>query len=186
MALRICMVIMFLAFAVTGVGWLTTKWNLEASNEQYAYSLEEVSRLAGIANGQVMLSNQQIEQANANIGQLNDSIGQLQQELVDAEKFGAYWWERAHPREFESVGVLKAWLAEDDTDSTLYIFGAGCISTYDCDDYATALVYNALADGYSVSTQIVDKHMLNSTIIGNEIYLIEPQNDDVWLWGYRD
>jgi len=179
MALRICLVIMCLAVVVTGVGWLTTKWNLEAANEQYAYSLEEVSRLASIANGQVVLTNQQIESAN-------DSIGQLEAELADAEEFGAYWWERAHPREFESVDELKAWLAEDDTDSTLYIFGKGCLGCYDCDDYATALVYNALYDGYSVSTQIVGNHMLNSTIIGNEIYLIEPQNDEVWLWKYRD
>ena len=57
---------------------------------------------------------------------------------------------------------------------------------YDCDDYAVALVYNALSDGYSVSLQVEDNHMLNSTVIGNNIYFIEPQNDKVWLWGYRD
>jgi hypothetical protein len=179
MALRICLVIVFLALVATGVGWLITKWNLEATSEQYAYSLEEVSRLAGIANGQLMLTNQQVESAN-------NSIGQLEEELAGAEKFGAYWWGKAHPREFESVDELKAWLAQDDTDSTLYIFGSGCVSTYDCDDYATALVYNALCDGYLVSTQIDDNHMLNSTIIGNNIYYIEPQNDNVWLWGHRD
>jgi hypothetical protein len=173
------MVILFLAFAVTSVGWLTTKWELEAKNEQYAYSLEEVSRLAGIANGQVILTNQQIELANT-------SIGQLQQELDESKEYLAYWRQKAHPKEFGSVDELKAWLAEDDTDSTIYLFGAGSISSYDCDDYATALVYNALADGYLVSLQIEGNHMLNSTVIGNSIYYIEPQTDEVWLWGYRD
>jgi hypothetical protein len=189
MALRIWMVIMFLACIFTGVGWLNSRWNLEAAqtageslkteNEQYAFSLDEISRLAQIANEQVVQSNQQIELANT-------SIEKLKQKLEDSEKFGAYWWERAHPKEFGSVSELKAWLAQDDTDSTLYIFGAGCVSLYDCDDYAVALVYNALADGYSVSLQVEDKHMLNSTVIGNNIYFIEPQNDKVWLWGYRD
>jgi hypothetical protein len=189
MALRICLIIMFLACIFAGVGWLNARWGLETArttgeslktaNEQYASSLEEANRQVGISNEQLMQTNQQIELANA-------SIGQLKEELAKAEQLGAYWWERAHPREFESVAELKAWLAEDDTDSTLYIFGSGCISTYDCDDYATALMYNALAHGYLVSLQIKGNHMLNSTIIGNEIYYIEPQTDEVWLWGYRD
>ena len=182
MGLRICIVIMFLACIATGIGSLTSKitgGNLKVVNEQYAYSLEEVSRLAGIANEQVVLTNQQVEQANT-------TIGELEQKLAESERFGTYWRERAYPREFESLDELNAWLAKDDTDSTLYIFGSGCLANYDCDDYATALVQNALLDGYSVSAQIEGNHMLNSTIIGNKIYFIEPQNDKVWFWGYRD
>ena len=189
--LRIYTVIMFLVCIVAGIGigWLTTRGNLEAAqimgeslkaeSEQYASSLEEANHLAGIANEQVKLSNQQIEQANTN-------IGQLQQELDEAEKSVAYWWERAHPKEFKSVDELKAWLAQDATNNTLHIFGDGCISNYDCDDYAVALVRNALLDGYLVSLQIEDTHVTNSTIIGNEIYYIEPQTDEVWFWGHRD
>ena len=179
MALRVCVVILLLTCVVTALGWLTTTWNLEAENEQYAYSLEEVSYLAGIANAQVKLSGQQIEQANTD-------IGQLEKELAESEESLAFWWGRANPRQFESLAELNAWLAEDDSDTTLYIFGSGCLSEYDCDDYAAALVYNALSDGYAVSTQIVGNHMLNSTIIGNDIYYIEPQTDEVWLWGHRD
>lgn len=189
MAIRIWLVVIFLACIFTGVGWLTTRWNLEAAqmrgesletgNEQYAFSLEEMSRLAKIANEQVVLTNQQIEQAKA-------SIVRLEQKLDNSEKFGAYWWDRAHPTEFESLAELEAWLAQDETDTTLYIYGSGCILEYDCDDYAVALSRNALADGYSVSLQIEGNHMLNSTIIGNNVYFIEPQTDEVWLWGYRD
>jgi len=182
---------MFLACIVAGIGigWLTTKGGLEAAqivgeslkaeNVQYASSLEEVNRLAEIANEQVILTNQQIELANA-------SIMKLEQELAESESSVAYWWKRAHPREFESLDELKAWLEKDDTDSTLYILGSGCLTGYDCDDYAVALAHNALSDGYSISTQIVGDHMLNSTIIGNKVYFIEPQNDEVRFWGYRD
>ena len=179
MALKICIVIMFLVCIVTGMGWSATKGNLQAENEQYASSLGDANWLTGIANGQVLLTNQQIELANV-------TIGKLRLELADSEEYVAYLQEKAQLEEFESLGVLKAWLEEDDTDSTLYIFGAGCLTNYDCDDYATALVYNALLDGYSVSTQIEGNHMLNSTIIGDKIYFIEPQDDEVWLWGYRD
>ena len=180
MALRICLIIMFLAcMVIGGAGWLTTKRGLEAESEQYAFSLEEVNRLAGIANEQVILTNQQIKQANT-------TIWELEKKLAESEGFVAYWRERAQPREFESLDELNAWLAKDDTDSTIYIFGSGCLANYDCDDYATALVQNALLDGYSVSAQIEGNHMLNSTIIGNKIYFIEPQNDKVWFWGYRD
>ena len=182
--LRISTVIMFLVCiaAGIGIGWLTTRGNLEAAqtagqslkaeNEQYASSLEEANRQVEIANGQVILANVTIEK--------------LEQKLAESEKFGAYWWERAHPREFKSVDELKAWLDQDATDNTLYIFGDGCISNYDCDDYAVALERNALRDGYSVSLQIEDNHVLNSTIIGNKIYFIEPQSDEVWFWEYRD
>ena len=176
-ALRIYTIIMFLVCILAGIaiGWLTTKGNLEAAqimgenlkaeNEQYASSLEE-------ANQQAILANVTIEN--------------LEQKLAESERFGTYWWERAHPREFKSVDELKAWLAQDDTESTLYIFGAACLSNYDCDDYAVALERNALLDGYAVSLQIENDHVLNSTVIGNEIYFIEPQSDEVWFWGYRD
>jgi hypothetical protein len=190
-ALRIYTAMIFLACIAVGVtiGWLTTKGNLDAAqirgeslrveNEQYASSLEEANRLASIANEQIKLSNQQIEQAKAN-------IEQLQQKLDEAERTASYWWQRAHPGEFNSVDELKAWLAQDATNQTLYIFGNGCVSRYDCDDYAMALVRNALLDGYLVSIQIEDNHMVNSTLIGNAIYYIEPQTDEVRFWGYRD
>jgi hypothetical protein len=186
--LKICLAVILLVCILGGMGWFASRWNLAAAqvgdrlksgNGQYYSPLDEVSRLAKMSNEQLVLSNQKVAQANA-------SIEELKQELDDAEKFGAYWWERAHPKEFASLSELKAWLDKDDTDTAFYIFGTGCLEYYDCDDYATALVYNALADGYSVSLQIEGSHMLNSTIIGNDIYFIEPQNDQVWLWGHRD
>lgn len=77
-------------------------------------------------------------------------------------------------REFGSLDELKTWMP------SLYIFGG------DCDDYSLYLVELAHQDGYEMSTQITGTHMLNSTIIGNDIYFIEPQTGEIWLWGYTD
>lgn len=105
-ALRICTILMLLACIVAGIGigWLTTKGNLEAAqikggnlkveNEQYASALKEANR--------------QVEIANA-------SIEELKQRLAKSEKFGAHWWEIAHPKEFESLDALKTWLAKYNT-----------------------------------------------------------------------
>lgn len=176
-ASRICTVVMFLVCIVAGIaiGWLTTRGDLEAAkitsenlkseNGQYASSLEEANR--------------QVEIANA-------TIEKLGQKLAESEKFGSYWWERAHPKEFVSLDELKAWLDRDDTNSAFYIFGSGCLANYDSDDYAVAMVHNALLDGYLVSLQIEGDQVINSTVIGSKIYFIDPQSDGVWFWGYRD
>jgi hypothetical protein len=98
-------------------------------------------------------------------------------------------------REFVSLQELVDWLEQDDTDSTLYFTGmvdffASPGSNYDCDDFAYRLQKSALAQGYLMSTEIIvekgAQHMINSTSIGNNIYFIEPQTDEVWLETYRD
>ena len=185
---------------ITGAGWLTTKRNIEtlqtvntilkeqinSQNLQHSQALQEANYQIEVANQQVISANQLALSANNSAELGNVTIGELKQELAGAEKWQDYWWQRAHPKEFESLDALKAWLAQDDTDHAIYIFGSGCLINYDCDDYAVALVYNALQAGYSVSTEIAGDHMMNSTIIGNEIYMIEPQTDEVQLWGKRD
>ncbi len=98
-------------------------------------------------------------------------------------------------REFVSLQKLVDWLEQDDTDSTLYFtgtvdFSASLGSNYDCDDFAYRLQKSTLAEGYLMSTEIIVKkgkqHMINSTSIGNNIYFIEPQTDEVWFETYRD
>jgi hypothetical protein len=44
----------------------------------------------------------------------------------------------------------------------------------------------ALEDGYLVSTELWSCHMLNSTIIGNDVYTIEPETDGVQFVGELD
>lgn len=107
--------------------------------------------------------------------------------------------ESLHPielREFTSLQELEDWLEQDKTDATLYFTGEMDLSNphskygYDCDDFAYCLQKSALAQGYLMSTEIIvkngEQHMINSTIIGNKIYFIEPRTDEVWLGAYRD
>ncbi len=96
-------------------------------------------------------------------------------------------------REFASLEDLKTWLANDNTDALHLIFSdEGGLRTspnfQDCDDYAYALQTAAEKDGYQLSIQIDTrkKHALNSLFIGNNVYFIEPQTDEVWLECYRD
>ena len=61
---------------------------------------------------------------------------------------------------------------------------------YDCDDFALALQQRASRDGYLMSVTITQKqnkpHMINLVTIGNDIYYIEPQTDEVWFYGNLD
>jgi len=99
-------------------------------------------------------------------------------------------------REFASLQELKDWLEQDKTDATLFFTGSVDLSNpyskyaNDCDDFAYRLQKSALTQGYLMSTEIIvkgrEQHMINSTIISNNIYFIEPQTDKVWLGAYRD
>jgi len=86
---------------------------------------------------------------------------------------------------FTSLDQLTKWLAKDKTDSAISSY-----SDYDCDDYAYTLQQCALRDGYIISTELYWKndeyHMLNSVLIGKDIYFVEPQDDSVWLHCHLD
>lgn len=98
-------------------------------------------------------------------------------------------------REFESLEELTQFLEIDDTDSQIILYpirgsGGGISSKGICDYYALQLQGRALEAGYLMSTEIIRKHdephMINSAVIGNEVYFIEPQTDEAWLWGCRE
>ena len=85
---------------------------------------------------------------------------------------------------FESVGELKEWL------DTIPFYMAS-FPNCDCDDFARWLQEDAEKDGYRISTEMVIKsgsikHLLNSAIIGNKFYLIEPQTHKVTFNTFLD
>jgi hypothetical protein len=91
-------------------------------------------------------------------------------------------------RQFNSVSELKGWLAKDNTDSMQYV-----TTTFDCEDFAMMLQKHAAEDGYILSMQLVDTdgnglidHAINTAVVGNIIYAIEPQTDYVWFYCYCD
>ncbi|MFC1990060.1 response regulator [Chloroflexota bacterium] len=97
--------------------------------------------------------------------------------------------------EFASLEELKKWLAEKSVTKSIFFFvipdGTQASSNkYDCDDYALDLQKRALEDGYLMSASIIEKqgqqHMINLVTIGNDIYYIEPQTDEVWFYCNRD
>jgi len=98
-------------------------------------------------------------------------------------------------REFASLEELKKWLADKSATKSVFIFvtpeGTQVSSNkYDCDDYALELQKRALEDGFLMSATIIEKgdqlHMINLAVIGNDVYYIEPQTDEVWFYAYRD
>ena len=104
-------------------------------------------------------------------------------------------------RYFRDTDELESFLKESDADHHAYIRateeGIIDLRKYDCDDYAIALQNHAEDAGFRMNIQIVKNykmpngrfvagHTLNSTIIGNKLYFIEPQTDDYWLEAYLD
>lgn len=85
---------------------------------------------------------------------------------------------REVPRElkqFQSVAEFQEWF-----DGLTYSFEG------DCDDWAYGFRDLAWADGYDIETEIWWTHMLCKTLIGNEIYFIDPQKHTFWLECYKD
>ena len=98
-------------------------------------------------------------------------------------------------REFSSKEELRKWLRDDHTDKNVYIWDAPdgtkrSSENYDCDDFALDLQRLASEDGFFMSVTIIDKnnqpHMINLVTIGNDIYYIEPQTDELWFYSNLD
>jgi hypothetical protein len=129
----------------------------------------------------LLIYSAEINRLNSELNQRDIEVKRLGTELNTALEEADYWEGKAHPRQFTSVEELKAWLADNDIDKREYVE-----FTYDCDDFAQDLMKTALEDGYLISTELWSCHMLNSTIIGNKIYTIEPMTDGVQFVGELD
>ena len=100
--------------------------------------------------------------------------------------------------EFASLEELRSWLAEDDTDECIHLkvdedgvcHLAERLAEYDCDDYAFRLQRQAARSGFLISVTIIEEqgelHMINLACIGNDIYYIEPQTNEVWFYCHKD
>ena len=106
---------------------------------------------------------------------------------------------------FSSTEEMELWLEGDDTDRVIILIADedGKVK-FDgqCEDFALQLQERALRDGYIVSFYVMGRleyrehykdtlpsgelHALNLAVIGNEVYLIEPQTDKYWLKAYLD
>ncbi len=94
----------------------------------------------------------------------------------------------AELKQLESEDKLIEWLHIDGTDELPYMK-----DLFECENFARTLIRHAHKDGHHMSFQVVKNytrpdtrefiegpHALNSTIIGNYIYFIDPQTDEFW------
>ncbi len=128
------------------------------------------------------------------MGEMSDTIAQLRGDISSLEDQVGFWQNNYEDvallydelealrgyREFGSIRQLKDWLWDDPTSEhpqSVY---------YDCDDYAEDLTRAAVREGYWIGLYLEGTHCQNFTIIGNDVYLIEPQTDHVEFWGFVD
>lgn len=92
-------------------------------------------------------------------------------------------------REFASEEELAEWLVADKTNEIPYMK-----DIFECENFARSLMKHALNDGNYMSFQVLKNytrpetneftegpHAINSTIIGNYVYFIDPQTDEYWI-----
>jgi len=88
-------------------------------------------------------------------------------------------------RPFPTVTDLIRFLEEDQTDQHEYS------KDFDCDDFAFALSQNAMSKGYQLFPFAEGKHLKNvaHVALGDNsivVYIIEPQTDQIMIWGQVD
>jgi hypothetical protein len=110
-------------------------------------------------------------------------------------------------RYYQDLNELEQWLGEmkilDSGSNVLAEEVNQGIKSDDCDDYALKLQEKALQDGYMMSFEIIHSreynelfkkgqvpdgtiHAINSVIIGNEVYYIEPTTQEIVLVAFLD
>ena len=112
---------------------------------------------------------------------------------------------KPEPAAFVSVEELASFLETDNTDNTLFLqAGKDGIIQFNgqCEDYAFNLQKRAKEAGYIMETELLSKtdcikwkkyiegdpyslgyndaHMIDKVYIGNEVWFIEPANDNKW------
>ncbi len=110
-------------------------------------------------------------------------------------------------RHFENLDELEQWLGNtrvlDIRFDVVKKETNQLIKRFDCDDYAIRLQEKALRDGYIMSFEVIHSgeynalfkqkrilngaiHAINSVILGNEVYYIEPQTHEIVFVAYID
>ncbi|UCC90750.1 MAG: hypothetical protein JSW24_00865 [Dehalococcoidia bacterium] len=156
---------------------------ITAQQQQIEHNREYMSQLEG-----------DILQLEDNVSYLMSENDSLRSEVSQLEDAAEYWEDEANTwmeayyeleslggyREFGSLRELTDWLRDDPTSERHYS------SSYDCDDFAMDLTLAAIRDGYWIGLYSEEDHVMNFTVIGNNVYSIEPQTDHVELWGFVD
>lgn len=206
MKTTIVIAIVILTSVFTSAAWLTARQDLAIVRATATYYHAELTG----ANSQIETANAELnklastteefknslELADGALAELRDKNDELRRDNHELKENGKL-------RYFESTDELKAFLEESDVDQRIYIAAEQDFRNYDCEDFAIALRDAALSKGFHMNIQALwryrrpdtgelittggsEGHALNSAIINNELYFIEPQTDAFWLAAYLD
>jgi hypothetical protein len=129
------------------------------------------------------------------------TVEYLEETVVEKEYIDVIRHVPVEFRNFTDRGELKDWL-EERNQLVLIRFQQDNTVT-DCDDFAIELQREALADGFIISFEIISideynelfsiplpegqsLHAINLSIIGNDVYYIEPQTGEIVHAVYLD
>ena len=105
--------------------------------------------------------------------------------------------------DWNSLDEVKAFLEQDDSDRHLYLISGEPFSGQ-CENKAFTLEDRAEAIGKRLETETLtrteyiiyygndgglnawDRHMLCKALIDNDVWFVEPENDEIWLAFYLD
>lgn len=132
--------------------------------------------------GDVSTLETELSTSQATVSSLETDLANTQnslqaQEDINSELSGDLNTIRS-PRHFSSLAELKAWLAQDDTN-TAYAYKSSVERCF-------ILQVRALRDGYILSAILYttdgNKYVMNQAVIGNSIYRVSATNDYVYFF----
>jgi len=191
--------VVILVCILNSMAWVNAHQTLEIAQTTADYYYVELTQ----ANARITELTARVDELKNGLDVASNVVAELKDKNHELQNINYELKESSKLRYFKSTDELKAFLEESDVDHHVYLKPGQDWRTYDCDDYAIALRDDALSKGFFMNIQAVwryrrpdtgelitgsynEGHALNSTIIGNEVYFIEPQTDEFWLAAYLD
>jgi len=180
----ILMPLVLIICTFSSVSWLSVNQDLEISQVQAASYYTELAE----ANHQLESANTKLSDLEYEVSTLEDRFKEGKDNIADLEARNKELLElnydlrqKNQSREFKDVAELREYVVNYKHSFT----GALPLSGQNnaCVMLATAMVKDARKNGYLMSTEIVNGgwHMICSTMIGREIWFIEPATKEFWL-----
>jgi len=192
------------------VAWY--KESQRASSVKTASMVQELhNRIAGLEQekadtyqASLIAYNSQIASYNALLAERDDLSGKLAEALTRSQKVNIVEVEKyvyLDLQDWRSVEELKAFLAEDNTDTVLKFTGNVTFNS-SCEERAFQLRKRAFDIGKRLEMEILTPaeykkwygdtiasdslHAICKAVIGNEVWYIEPADDRHWIGAYLD
>ncbi len=176
-----------IALIFAPVAWLTIQYDIEvAPNEQRAsampisYYSERPARSTDLFDSKLQELESHIDELERELAESESTIEKLENTNRELNNFLIELQTTKRLKQFATVSELKSWLSELEPATiirNLYEYLDPTFNPNKCVGLAVGLSLTAYADGYLISTELVNNntHMVGSTIIAEQIYLIDIQ-----------